>query len=202
MGWRLAIVVFLFASLIGASGVTRLCIAACASLVAAHLVFAHPPEWIVYYAELLPILHFLAAGALMRLLATFHDGRTEATGPLSPSFASASVAAAVILVPLCATDLMRVRAAIDQRNGFHRRAAQILRNAPAHSILFVRYPSPHNPHFAVTRTEPDLSAARAWVVYDRGAENARLEAIAPDRKPYVLELSTFHLEPLGASSEN
>jgi hypothetical protein len=201
-GWRLAIVVFLFASLIGVSGLTRLCIAACASLLAAHLVFAHPPEWIVYYAELLPILHFLAAGALMRLLATFHDGRTETTGQLSPSLARASVAATVILLPLCATDLLRVRAAIDQRNGFHRRAAQIVRDAPAHSILFVRYPSPHNPHFAVTGTDPDLSAARAWVVYDRGAENVRLEAIAPDRKSYVLELPTFHLEPLAPNSED
>ena len=89
-----------------------------------------------------------------------------------------------------------MRAAIDVRNAFHRRAEEVIRAAPSNSIVFVRYAPSDNPHLAVTRNEADLASARAWVVYDRGADDKRLLALAPDRKPYVLEPSTFRLTPL------
>ena len=109
----------------------------------------------------------------------------------------ASTIAVIVLLPLCLGDLVRVRARIDRRNTFHRQADQLVRSAPPHSMLFVRYPPTQSPHFAITRNEPDLAHARSWVVHDRGAENQRLEAVAPDRQPYLLDMGTLRLEPLG-----
>jgi hypothetical protein len=162
----------------------------------AYLAFAHPPHWVVYYVEALPMLHFLAAAQLVRLVATFNRrSDTQAVGAW-PRTALGPAIAAVALLPLCLADLTRVRTAIDERNGFHRRAAEALRAAPANAIVFVRYPPTQNPHHALTRNEADLHEARSWVVYDRGADNVRLLAMAPDRQAYLLDVATFRLEPL------
>jgi hypothetical protein len=103
--------------------------------------------------------------------------------------------AALLLLPLCLTDLVQARAAVDFRNEFNRGAEEVIRAAPPRSIVFVRYPAGHNPHRAVTRNEADLPSARTWVVYDRGRDNARLLALAPGRAPYRFDAATFRLEP-------
>jgi hypothetical protein len=162
----------------------------------AYLAFAHPPHWVVYYVELLPILHFLAAAQLLRLVGTFNRDSSGGGVGVWPGAALSSAIATAALLPLCMGDLVRVRSTIDERNGFHRRAADVLRTAPANSIVFVHYPPAQNPHHALTRNEPDLHEARSWVVYDRGADNERLLAMAPDRQPYRLDVATFRLEPL------
>ena len=195
-GWRFAIGALLVGSLIRARGPARFALVASVSLFIAYLAFAHPPGWVVYYLELLPALHFLAAIGLMRLLGQSSESALDATVDLSAAVARSSALAAALLLPLCLTDLWRVRAAIDVRNAFHRRAEEVIRAAPSNSIVFVRYAPSDNPHLAVTRNEADLASARAWVVYDRGADDKRLLALAPDRKPYVLEPSTFRLTPL------
>jgi hypothetical protein len=195
-GWRLLIVLLLFGSLIHASPAVYVSLAACVSIFCAQLVFAQPPEWTVYYVELLPMLHFLAAVGLVRLLAFLGKAAVDANGQLPASVARAAAVATLMLLPFCASDLARVRAEIDRRNSFHRRAAEIVRNAPPHSILFVRYPPTQSPHFGITRNEADLTSARSWVVYDRGGDNAKLLAFAPDRKAYLLDVATFGLEPL------
>ena len=115
---------------------------------------------------------------------------------LSPFLARVSAAAALLLLPVCLSDLVLVRAGVDRRNQFNRRADQAISTAPLNSIVFVRYAAAQNPHRAITRNEADLGSARTWVVYDRGAENARLLDVAPDRTPYPLNASTFQLEPL------
>jgi hypothetical protein len=195
-GWRFAIGALLLGSLIRAPGAARLILAASGALFTAYLAFAHPPGWVVYYFELLPALHFLAAIGLVRLLGQSGDGIPDRGTQMWAPIARSSAVAALLLLPFCLSDLARVRAAIDARNEFHRRADQVIRAAPANSIVFVRYPASHNPHLAVTRNEVDLASARSWVVYDRGAENARLLSFAPDRRPYVLDASTLRLEPM------
>ncbi len=55
---------------------------------------------------------------------------------------------------------------------------------PRPSIVFVRYAPTHIVHFSLIANEPDLAAAHAWIVYDRGDDNLRLMALAPDRVPY------------------
>ena len=199
-GWRLALVLLLLASFVRIQSAVVFSAVACASLLGAYLVFAQPPEWVVYYVELLPMLHFMAAVALVRLLAPggAADQRRVA---IQANLGWAATIVVVALVPLCAGDLTRVRARIDRRNAFHRQADQLVRRAPPHSILFVRYGSTQSPHFAITRNEPDLAEARSWVVYDRGADNDRLAALAPDRKVYVLDMEALRLEPLRTPSD-
>jgi hypothetical protein len=199
-GWRIALVLLLFVSCVRSTSAIRFAIVECACLFAAYLVFAQPPEWVVYYAELLPILHFMAAVALVRLLAPA-TALSRSRFDLPMNLGWASTIAVIVLLPLCLGDLVRVRARIDRRNTFHRQADQLVRSAPPHSMLFVRYPPTQSPHFAITRNEPDLAHARSWVVHDRGAENQRLEAVAPDRQPYLLDMGALRLEPLGTDSK-
>jgi hypothetical protein len=67
---------------------------------------------------------------------------------------------------------------------------------PEKAIVFVSYPPAQNPHLGLTRNEPDLAGARLWVVYDRGARNAELRALAPDRAAYRLDAATMSVEKL------
>lgn len=196
VGWRLVIGVMLIAALPRARGPALFAVVAGVCLLLAYLAFAHPPGWVVYYVELLPALHFLAASQLVRLLGQARQSALNAGPYLSPLAARAAMLATLLLLPFCLSDLVRVRRAIDARNDFHRRAEAAIRQAPPNSILFVRYPPSQDPHLAITRNEVDLASARTWVVYDRGADDARLASLAPGRQLYVLDASTFRIEPL------
>jgi dolichyl-phosphate-mannose-protein mannosyltransferase len=200
IGWRVLICALLIASLPRARGPARLAVVSSVCLLVAYLTFAHPPGWVVYYFELLPALHFLAAANLVRLLGQSKQRLLEDGPSVSTLVARSSALAALLFLPFCASDLVQARTTVDLRNEFNRRAADVIRRAPPHSILFVRYPPSHSPHRAITRNEVDLRSARSWVVHDRGADNERLLRLAPDRQPYVLDASTFQLEPLSPSS--
>ena len=190
-GWRLALGVLILAGVRHASGVARVGVTTVALLLLAYLSFAHPPMWIVYYFEVLPILYFLAAREIGRLL-------QKSTGPGNDaSWASAMLMVAVLLLPLGANDVRRVRSAVDARNAFNRSAEAVLAGLPpGKAIVFVSYPPSQNPHLALTRNEPDLASAPRWLVYDRGAENAALRALAPDRAAYRLDAATMRIERL------
>jgi hypothetical protein len=197
-GWRMTIALLLVAALVRPDGPTRFCLAITFSLFAAYLAFAHPPAWVVYYFELLPAVHFLAASGLVRLVARTAAESADLAARLTPVTARASAVTALVVLPLCAGDLVRARAGVDERNGFHRQAEAVIRGVPANSVVFVRYPSTHNPNLAITRNEADQAAARSWIVYDRGLENDLLLSVAPERQPYLLDVSTWRLEPLTA----
>jgi hypothetical protein len=114
---------------------------------------------------------------------------------------NACLGAAVLLLPFGVADIVRVRAAVDQRHAFNRLGDAALRSLPADkAIVFVRYPRDHNPHLALTRNEVDLESARQWIVYDRGARNDELRSRAPDRKAYVLDAATLRITPLDADT--
>jgi len=53
--------------------------------------------------------------------------------------------------------------------------------------VFIRYAPAHPIYRSLIANEPDLASARAWLVYDRGDDNARLVRLAPDRVPYVYD---------------
>jgi hypothetical protein len=111
--------------------------------------------------------------------------------------ANASLAVALLMLPLGINDVLRVRTAIDFRTAFHRAAeAAMARLPPEKAIVFVSYPSSQSPHFALTRNETDLTSALRWVVYDRGPRNAELRALAPDRSAYRLDTASMRVERL------
>ena len=55
------------------------------------------------------------------------------------------------------------------------------------AVVFVRYAQGHDIHSSLIVNVPDLEAAPAWVVYDRGAENTQLLAVAGGREAYIFD---------------
>jgi len=196
-GWRLALGALILAAVRHASGVERAGVVTIALMLLAYLTFAHPPMWIVYYVEVLPIFYFLAARELGRAVHKFSGLGSEASSRWPASAANASLAIALLLLPLGVNDVRRVRAAIDLRNNFHRAAEAAMATLPPEkAIVFVSYPPSQSPHLGLTRNEPDLASALRWVVYDRGLRNAELRALAPDRAAYRLEAVSMRVERL------
>jgi dolichyl-phosphate-mannose-protein mannosyltransferase len=199
-GWRLGIAALIIAAVRHGSRLDRFGALTVGILLAAYLVFAHPQAWIVYYVEVLPILFFLGARELGRIFHTFGGLGPEQRGAWPAQAVNACLGAAVLLLPFGVSDVVRVRAAVDQRHAFNRLGDAAIRALPAEkAIVFVHYPQGHNPHLALTRNEVDLAAARQWVVYDRGTRNDELRALAPDRRAYLLDAATFRLTALGTT---
>jgi hypothetical protein len=67
---------------------------------------------------------------------------------------------------------------------------------PKPSIIFVRYAPDHYAHLSLVRNDPFLAESGRWFVYDRGPENARLIAAAPDRVPYLADEASERFVPL------
>jgi hypothetical protein len=196
-GWRLALGALIFAAARRASGVESAGVITIALLLVAYLTFAHAPTWTVYYVEVLPIFYFLAARELGRVLHKFSGLESEASLRWPAPAANASLAVALVLLPLGVNDVHRVRTAIDLRNSFHRAAdVAMARLPPAKAIVFVTYPSSQNPHLGLTCNEPDLASAPRWIVYDRGPRNAELRAFAPERAAYSLDAATMRVQRL------
>jgi len=196
-GWRLALGVLVLAAAARASGVERAGVFTIALLLLAYLSFAHPPIWIVYYLEVLPIVYFLAACEIGRLVQKFGGFGSDERSPWPAPLANASLAIALLLLPLGVSDVRRVRAANDARGAFHRAAEAAMATLPPEkAIVFVSYPPAWNPHLGLTRNEPDLRSALRWVVYDRGARNAELRVLAPDRAAYRLDAGTMRMKRL------
>jgi hypothetical protein len=158
-----------------------------AILLIGHLAYAHPPEWLLYYVEGFPVLALLAALGVSRLIEwTLALASSEESRP--------TVSARRSLILLIAalglmTALPRRLAGIGrfERSIAHEQALfrDMVRGLPARSIIFVRYGPHHNMHFSLIANPPDYQSASAWIVYDRGADNRRLMALAPDRVPYL-----------------
>jgi hypothetical protein len=106
----------------------------------------------------------------------------------APRAAIAGVVACVLLVPTMISYggnvLIWLRMNTADRRRFEARVAQL----PAErAIVFVRYGPRHSPHRSLVVNRADWPTAKAWIVYDRGAENARLSALAPTRQVYLYD---------------
>jgi hypothetical protein len=198
-GWRLVLGALLFAAVRHGTPGERLGWIPIVILLLAYLSFAHPPMWIVYYVEVLPILYYIAARQLGRLFLKSSGAPAGELAHWPASTANATlVAAVVLLLPLGISDIVRIRGAVDLRHAYHRAAEAAVSGLPAEkSIVFVWYPADHNHHRALTQNEPDLASASRWLVYDRGPRNAELRSVAPDRRAYRLNAGTLQIEPLG-----
>ena len=70
---------------------------------------------------------------------------------------------------------------------------------PVPGIVFVRYMPTHYIHESLVANDPDLASARLWIVFDRGAENQKLIALAPERTTYLFDEKTRAITRLGRS---
>ncbi|HJU90006.1 MAG TPA: hypothetical protein VJ672_11470, partial [Gemmatimonadaceae bacterium] len=187
-GWRATLVLFFLVGLTALTGAGWLALASGALLLGTHLVFAHPSVWWPYYLELLPVLAFVTATGVWRVLT-----RTAEASRAIP--AAAALAAGAIL--LSAFDSSEAR-----RNGVLTRAAQerfnqrIATIPDSGAIVFVRYAPTHDHHRSLVVNDADLERQRIWVVYDRGVDNERLRRLAPTRAAYLYDEASDALMPL------
>lgn len=170
-----------------------------ALLLLLYLGWAHVPSWSIYYFETLPVVAVITALGLWRALlliserdlsprrAALHAGLPSLPAP------RASIAAAVLTllaIPIAARDLGVIRRGLAANSAyqraFHDRVAQV---PAARAIIFVRYAPNHPVHLPLVRNEPDLAAARTWIVYDRGDDNTRLARLAPERALFLYDES-------------
>ncbi|HSD66913.1 MAG TPA: hypothetical protein VLF95_09440, partial [Vicinamibacteria bacterium] len=138
-----------------------------------HLAYAHPAHWAVYYLEGQGVLAFVTACGLWR--ATGRNGLAAAL-------------LAVLVLALGLSDAVTTRRQIQQRVAYHRAFARALAAIPEErALVFVRYGPWHNPHRSLVVNPGDHARARVWVVHDRGEDDRRLIALAPDRAPYLFD---------------
>jgi hypothetical protein len=190
--WREPLVVFFLLGLLAPSGPAAFGLASTIALFAAYLVYAHPLDWLVYYYEVHAFLAFAVALGLWKTLTR-----------ISNAEAAALAAAALVLLALGlgAHDAWPKREAIHRLGAYHRAFASVVAALPdAKAIIFVRYGPRHNVHSALIQNPPDYEHARVWIAYDRGDDNARLLALAPDRVPYLFDEASWSLYRLGPSS--
>jgi hypothetical protein len=157
-----------------------------------YLSYAHPAAWDAYYLEILPLFPFLTACGIWTFWVALRrrsaDIRLTSLRTIGPPQALASlILGAALLLP--------ARSAIIQAERLQtlRRAYKLnFETAVAHlpgerTIVFIRYAPWHHIHTSLIANDADLVDARTWFVYDRGAENAALMALAPGRVPYLFD---------------
>ena len=200
-GWRLPLVLLALVGL-AVLGVEGWFAAGSALLLTGlYLVYAHPAGWTIYYLEIFPLLPFLTALGIWTIASTLARPKLR-VGPslareVGPRQAlGTGLVALVLLWPLSheVRYARRLEATIQSYHlDFRQRTAEI---PDKRAIVFVRYAPWHNVHASLIANEPDLADARLWVVYDRGAENSKLAALAPDRAAYLYDENTRALMPM------
>ncbi len=175
-----------------------------ALLVLAYLSVGHAPQWTVYYVEIQPVLAFATALAWWRL-ASFIAGR-KIVWPLrhlptvTPGAVFGVIVGAILLLPYATRLVPNIALNKYEGQAYQREFRELLRLAPGeHIMVFIRYAPSHSPHESLVTNQPDLSAARVWTVYDRGADNIRLIHYAPTRTPYLFDDSHRVLIPLDST---
>jgi hypothetical protein len=186
--WRGALAVL---GLLGLAFLTRPALFGLASFVclfSAHLLYAHPLGWLVYYEETQAMLAFLPAIGLM-------VGGSRFVGPdRLPWLAGSTI---LLVAALGLHDAWLVRQHWPDRTAFRKAFATLLAHIPdSKAVVFVRYGARHNPDQALVVNDPDGADARLWVVYDRGPkENGSLLRAAPERTPWLFDEAKGWLGP-------
>jgi hypothetical protein len=190
-GWRLLFLPFAIVGLFVLPAGAGYAVATAAFLVLAHLWIAHVPSWSLYYLEVQPVLAFLTA-----LGVGVTAPRVTRRLGASPTRLIALIVGSAALA-LAFLDLRATGRTLANRQAYFRRFATLVQRIPdPQAIVFVRYSPYHNVHGSLIANEPDLEQAHAWIVYDRGADNARLLALAPARVPYLYDETTNTLTAL------
>jgi hypothetical protein len=189
--WRGGLAVLAIVGLIGAPFGLWAGLAALAIQLTLYLLYAHPWTWSLYYIETLPVLALLTALGIARLNVYVAPERERERG-----LALAALALVLATLSPAARPMRLVRQQIAMDHGYHDGFARVLPKSPTGSIVFVRYARSHNDGLSLVRNPADRNAAPVWTAYDRGAENARLAALAPGRALFLFDEATWTLRPL------
>jgi hypothetical protein len=206
-GIRLPLALFALLSLAVLPASGWFAIAGSVVLTVCYLSYAHNPSWVLYYLEINPLFPFLiACGIWTAWLAL----EREAPGAWRRGLRTPSPRAALSALILCVLLLVPAHAQVnwmrhswDVRRSYQASFAEgVHRLAGDRIIVFVRYRPGHEGAFSLITNSADLPDARAWLVYDRGVEDASLIARAPDRVPYLYdEASTTFTRMSSATHE-
>ena len=212
--WRLGLAPFAVVGLISLPAAGWFALATLAAHVLLYLLYAHPAFWTVYYLESEPVLAFLTALGVVRVIAWAGSGWRVA-GSDSPGSDSMPrqfpttlalpstryplpvlVLAVATLVPAVLT-LRSMRDQIDRDHAYHERFDAIRHQiGDERAIVFVRYAATHNDNLSLVRNPASHDDARVWIVHDRGTDNARLIAAAPTRRAYLFDEASWTIQPL------
>jgi hypothetical protein len=195
--WLPAFVIFAIIGLLAASRELLFGFGCLASLMAVHLIFAHPVNWSLYYQEGQPALAAITALGVARTL-SFLVRRAGTGGAVQAN----PVVAAWIVVALGLGAAVPI--VVDARHKkmklseYHTDFANRVAALPGRTIVFVRYSPIHRFYYSLVTNPADLDSAPAWRVHDLGADNRRLIALVPDRVPWMYIEQKKLMVPLAA----
>src|SRR5882724_2049667 len=186
-GWRLALLPFTILGLFAVTGAGRFAVGGAAFLLLAYLWYAHPAFWTLYYLEINPVLAFVAATGLWTAMRRVRAAPAQSLALLTSILLCIGLGVTSYRVRQRLATLRKPQVALD---------AAVRTLPPKPSIIFVRYAPDHYAHLSLVRNDPFLAESGRWFVYDRGPENARLIAAAPDRVPYLADEASERFVPL------
>ena len=161
-----------------------------AALVLVMLSLASRPLWTVYYLEVFPLLAFATGLGAWR--AAEWVGARSRRADLAPLLV---VIALVASVPGIADRLVAAKDQQVTARMIRDDLARAIAGISGRAIVFVAPGPAHRPHEDLVSNEPDVDAARVWVVHDRGADNARLLTVAPGRTAYRFDPADGSIVP-------
>lgn len=198
--WLPAFATFAIIGLFAAGGEVRFGFACLLSLMAVHLIFAHPVNWSLYYQEGQPALAVVTALGIAKglraiLARASPAGTLDAREVVAVWIAIAfGLGASVPIIP--DAHYRKVK-----QSAYHTDFANLVGTIPDRAIVFIRYSPIHRFYYSLVSNPADLEHAPAWLVHDLGTENRQLIELAPDRKPYLYIEQKKMLVPLTAAGE-
>jgi hypothetical protein len=192
-GWRWILLGAAVIGLIGVPRDVRLVLWCGVGLFLAQLSLASRPLWTIYYLELFPALALVTALGAWRIAGWLGEraGRRWLPGLLI-------TAAVLAAAPGTADRLVRAREQQVNARLVQADLARAIDSIPGKAMVFVAPGPTHRPHESYVENQPDLESTRVWVVHDRGRDNQRLMALAPDRTPYRFDPANGTIERLGS----
>jgi hypothetical protein len=215
--WRGGLLAFAVIGLMALSAAGWTAVAAFVLQFGLYLSYAHPPGWTLYYLEGAPLLAFVTALGVVAMFDLLLAGSplksrlrmltrmsgTQLIAAERSDGARTIVAATVLgLAGMAAGAVVsrQVRAQIRNDHAYYDAFRELIDRIPEpRAIVFVRYGAKHLDGLSLVRNVADVERAKVWTVYDRGAENARLTDMVPDRAAYLFDESTWTLRPVERS---
>jgi hypothetical protein len=205
--WRASAAPFAVLALFAMPVELAFAVGTCVVLLLSYLAYAHDQGYTLYYMETQTTVAVLAAfgltvvpDAIARWYARIR--KWDSAGLAGrPVVAWCAVVLCVLAVMPTVTTLRGLRRGREIGDLPH----QMFRDTVAslsdqRSIVFVHFRPGEGCGQNLIENTPPLRTARAWVVYDRGAEDAQLIKMAPDRVPYRFDTHTWLRERITVDS--